>query len=60
LRVSLPGSRHAFAPKLPRLLLFAIVTRIFEEGPPMQRLETAILLGLYALLTPLIIALALH
>jgi len=40
--------------------LFAVDPRIVGEGVSMYRVETAILVGLYALLAPLIIALALH
>ena len=60
MRVAIPGSRHALAPKHPCLLPFCIVTRIVGEGVSMFRIETAVLVGIYALLAPLIIALALR
>jgi hypothetical protein len=47
--------------QLPRACsLFAVVTRIVEEGASVYRIETAVLVGICALLAPLTIALALH
>jgi hypothetical protein len=48
-----PPSTHACS-------LFAVVTGIVDEGASMYRIETAVLVGIYALLAPPIIALALH
>jgi|HubBroStandDraft_1064217.scaffolds.fasta_scaffold852179_2 hypothetical protein len=39
---------------------FCPVTRLVEGEAPMQRIEMIVLVGLYALLTPLIITLALR
>jgi len=39
---------------------FFLCLKAAEEATPMYRIETTVLVGLYVLLVPLIIALALH
>ena len=48
------------APRPAPARAFSLVVRIVEGEPLMHRIETVVLVSLYALLAPLIITLALH
>jgi hypothetical protein len=53
-------SRLGVSPKPPNMLHVASVTRIVDGGALMSRIETTVLIGLYAVLVPLILTLALR